>query len=73
LGIVHLCGTAVSLLSAASRLKLFRFFRKTFRHLKQERKNKINWKKIPLSHKIAAVIAGLSVVVWLIAKVQPNL
>jgi hypothetical protein len=28
---------------------------------------------MPLAHKIATVIAGLAVVVWLIAKVQPNL
>ena len=28
---------------------------------------------MPLSHKIATVIAGLAVVVWLIAKVQPSL
>ena len=28
---------------------------------------------MPLSHKIATIIAGLAVVVWLINKVQPNL
>ena len=28
---------------------------------------------MPLSHKIATVIAGLAVVVWLIPTVQPNL
>ena len=28
---------------------------------------------MPLAHKIATVIAGLAVVVWLIAKVQPSL
>ena len=33
----------------------------------------MNWKKMPLSHKIATVIAGLAVVVWLIHQVQPNL
>jgi hypothetical protein len=33
----------------------------------------MNWKNKPLAHKIATVIAGLAVVVWLIAKVQPNL
>ena len=33
----------------------------------------MNWKNMPLSHKIASVIAGLAVVVWLISKVQPNL
>ena len=33
----------------------------------------MNWKEMPLSHKIATVIAGLAVVVWLINKVKPNL
>lgn len=33
----------------------------------------MNWKDMPLSHKIATVIAGLVVVVWLISKVLPNL
>ena len=33
----------------------------------------MDWKNMPLSHKIATVIAGLAVVVWLIARVQPNL
>ena len=33
----------------------------------------MNWKNMPLSHKIATVIAGLAVVVWLIHQVQPNL
>ena len=33
----------------------------------------MNWKNMPLSHKIATIIAGLAVVVWLINKVQPNL
>ena len=33
----------------------------------------MNWKTMPLSHKIATVIAGLSVAVWLISNVQPNL
>ena len=33
----------------------------------------MNWKNMPLAHKIATVIAGLAVVVWLIVKVQPNL
>ena len=28
---------------------------------------------MPLSHKIATVIAGLAVAVWLVAEVQPNL
>ncbi len=33
----------------------------------------MNWKNMPLSHKIATAISGLAVVVWLINKVQPNL
>ena len=33
----------------------------------------MNWKNMPLSHKIATVIAGLAVVVGLIPTVQPNL
>lgn len=33
----------------------------------------MNWKDMPISHKIATVIAGLAVVAWLIQKVQPNL
>ena len=33
----------------------------------------VKWKNIPLSHKIATVIAGLAVVVWLICKVKPTL
>ena len=33
----------------------------------------MNWKNMPLSHKISTVIAGLAVVVWLLNKVQPNL
>ena len=33
----------------------------------------MNWKDMPLAHKIATIIAGLAVVVWLIAKVQPSL
>ena len=33
----------------------------------------MNWKNMPLSHKIATAIAGLAVVVWLIQKVQPDL
>lgn len=39
------------------------------------KKGNIVWigKTCPLAHKIATVIAGLAVVVWLIAKVQPNL
>ena len=33
----------------------------------------MNWKNMPISHKIATVIAGLAVVVWLFHKVQPTL
>jgi hypothetical protein len=33
----------------------------------------MNWKNKPRSHKIATVIAGIAVVVWLIPKVQPTL
>ena len=33
----------------------------------------MNWKNMPLSHKIATIISGLAVVVWLIHQVQPNL
>lgn len=33
----------------------------------------MNWKSMPLSHKIATVIAGLSVVVWLIHQVKSDL
>jgi hypothetical protein len=33
----------------------------------------MNWKNMPLSHKIATVISCLAVVVWLIDKVNPNL
>ena len=33
----------------------------------------MNWKNMPLSHKIATVIAGLAVVVWILAHVMPSL
>ena len=33
----------------------------------------MNWKNMSLSQKIATVIAGLSVVIWLIPKVKPDL
>ena len=33
----------------------------------------MNWKNMPLSHKIATVIAGLAVAVWAIAHVMPDL
>lgn len=33
----------------------------------------MNWKNMPISHKIATIISGLAVVVWLIHKVKPDL
>ena len=33
----------------------------------------MNWKNMPLLHKIVTIIAGLAVVVWLFHKVQPTL
>ena len=33
----------------------------------------MNWKNMPLSHKIATAISGLAVVVWLICQVKPTL
>ena len=33
----------------------------------------MKWKNMPLSHKIATIIAGLAVVVWLIHQVKPTL
>ena len=33
----------------------------------------MNWKNMPLSHKIATVISWITVLVWLIPTVQPNL
>ena len=33
----------------------------------------MNWNNMPLSHKIATVIAGLAVVFWLIPNVRPGL
>ena len=33
----------------------------------------MNWKTMPLAHKIATVIAALAVVVWLIPYVKPDL
>lgn len=33
----------------------------------------MNWKNMPLAHKIATVISGLAVLVWLIYKVSPTL
>ena len=43
------------------------------RSLKQERKIIMKWKSMPLSHKIATIIAGLAVVVWLIHQVKPTM
>ena len=33
----------------------------------------MNWKNMSLSQKIATVVAGLAVIVWLIHKVRPSL
>ena len=33
----------------------------------------MNWKNMPLAHKIATVIAGLAVVIWILAHVMPSL
>ena len=33
----------------------------------------MNWKSMPISHKIATIISGISVVVWLIPNVKPDL
>ena len=33
----------------------------------------MNWKKMPLSHKIATVISVLAFVVWIICQVKPDL
>ena len=33
----------------------------------------MNWKTMPLSHKIATVIAGLAVLVWAVQHVKPDL
>lgn len=33
----------------------------------------MNWKNMPISHKIATVIAGLAVAIWLIPMAMPNL
>ena len=32
-----------------------------------------NWKTMSLSQKIAAVIAGIAVVIWVLTKINPNL
>lgn len=33
----------------------------------------MNWKNMPFAHKIATIIAGIAVVIWIIHHVQPNL
>lgn len=33
----------------------------------------MNWKNMPLAHKIATVIAGIAVAFWVIAQVKPDL
>ena len=33
----------------------------------------MNWKNKPLSHKIATIISGLAILVWLICNVKPTL
>ena len=33
----------------------------------------MNWKNMPLSHKIVTIIAGIAILFWVIHKVQPNL
>ena len=33
----------------------------------------MNWNNMPLSHKIATIIAGLAVAVWMIPHVKPDL
>ena len=32
----------------------------------------MNWKKMQLSHKIATIISGFAVMVWLIPKMKPD-
>ena len=33
----------------------------------------MKWKNMPLTHKIATIISGLAILVWLIPKVKPDL
>ena len=33
----------------------------------------MNWKTMPISHKIATIISGIAVLVWVIHKVKPDL
>ena len=33
----------------------------------------MNWKNMPLSHKVATVISGIAVLVWLIPHLKPDL
>ena len=53
--------------------KFLRLSAATTTTLQKERENMMNWKTMSLSQKIATVIAGLAVVVWVIPKVKPDL
>ena len=33
----------------------------------------MNWKNMPISHKIATIISGIAVVVWVVGFVKPGL
>lgn len=33
----------------------------------------MNWKNMPLAHKIATVISGIAIIVWLIPQFKPDL
>ena len=33
----------------------------------------MNWKNMPVSHKIATIISGIAVVVWIVGFVKPDL
>lgn len=33
----------------------------------------MNWKNMPISHKIATIISGIAVVVWVVGFVKPDL
>ena len=33
----------------------------------------MNWKTMPISHKIATIISGIAVLVWVIHKLKPDL
>ena len=53
--------------------KFLRLSASTTSTFQKERENMMNWKTMSLSQKIATVIAGLAVVVWVIPKVKPDL